>query len=81
MERTFCAALGSYRRGKLESGDIDMLVCLPPSLAHEDCAACLQEVCRRCWVWLGLPAAADFLRLPLAQHQLLLTAATIASIR
>jgi len=32
-ERTFVAATGSYGRGKLECGDIDILIVLPPSLA------------------------------------------------
>ncbi|KAL4431115.1 hypothetical protein ABPG75_006371 [Micractinium tetrahymenae] len=46
MERTFCFATGSYRRGVADSGDIDILICLPPSLAGSDCGAFLSELLR-----------------------------------
>lgn len=44
VERTFCCATGSYRRGAADSSDIDILICLPPSLAGADCGAFLSEV-------------------------------------
>lgn len=36
-ELTYCFATGSYRRGKPESSDIDILIVLPPSLVGHPC--------------------------------------------
>ncbi|PRW58402.1 DNA polymerase lambda [Chlorella sorokiniana] len=44
VERTFCFACGSYRRGKEDSQDMDILICLPPSLPDEDCGELLTEL-------------------------------------
>ena len=45
VERTYCFAAGSYRRGEPESGDIDILVSPPPSLARTPAASLLAQVC------------------------------------
>lgn len=44
VEFTFCWATGSYRRGAPDSSDIDILICLPPSLAGVSCGAIMSEV-------------------------------------
>lgn len=43
-EKTYCCATGSYRRGAAESGDIDILIVLPPSLSHFSCSEFLYGV-------------------------------------
>jgi hypothetical protein len=43
-ERTYCRATGSYIRGKPDSGDIDMLIALPPSQAECDCSEFLHRL-------------------------------------
>jgi hypothetical protein len=44
-ERTYCGVTGSYKRGQADSGDIDLLTCLPPSLgAAPDCAGFLRRL-------------------------------------
>ena len=48
VERTFCFAAGSYWRGKADSHDIDILICLPPSMRHAVCVSLLAKV-RRAW--------------------------------
>ena len=44
VERTFCFAAGGYWRGKADSHDIDILVCLPPSMRHAVCITLLAKV-------------------------------------
>ena len=47
VERTYCFATGSFRRGAPQSSDIDILICLPPSLAGYDCGAFMTQVRRQ----------------------------------
>ncbi|GAB4814366.1 hypothetical protein N2152v2_001412 [Parachlorella kessleri] len=47
VERTFAFATGSYCRGKPTSSDIDMLLCLPPSLQDRDCGAFITQLLGR----------------------------------
>lgn len=44
VEKTYCYATGSYRRGSPESSDVDMLVILPPSLLDQNCGEFLQRL-------------------------------------
>ncbi|KAL4421994.1 hypothetical protein ABPG77_011017 [Micractinium sp. CCAP 211/92] len=46
VEFTFCWATGSYRRGAPDSSDIDILICLPPSLAGASCGVIMSELLR-----------------------------------
>lgn len=39
-----CTFSVAHRRGKADSQDMDILICLPPSLPHEDCGELLTEV-------------------------------------
>jgi DNA polymerase lambda len=43
-EKTYCFATGSYRRGKPESSDIDILIVLPNSMPIQDCYDFLQRL-------------------------------------
>lgn len=43
-EKTYVFATGSYRRGKPESSDIDILIVLPPSLFNIPCGQFLQQL-------------------------------------
>ncbi|KAG7672125.1 hypothetical protein Ndes2526B_g06893 [Nannochloris sp. 'desiccata'] len=43
-EKTYCFATGSYRRGKAESSDIDILIVLPDSMPIQDCHEFLQQL-------------------------------------
>ena len=43
-ERTYCFATGSFRRGKPESSDVDILIVLPPSLINQDCREFMHQL-------------------------------------
>lgn len=43
-EKTYCFATGSYRRGKAESSDIDILIVLPESMPSQDCHEFLKQL-------------------------------------
>jgi hypothetical protein len=43
-EKTYCFATGSYRRGKAESSDIDILIVLPENMPVQDCHEFLQQL-------------------------------------
>lgn len=44
-----CLSRCPPRRGKADSSDMDILICLPPSLPDEDCGELLTEVGGRGW--------------------------------
>jgi predicted nucleotidyltransferase len=44
VELSYCCVTGSYKRGKPLCSDIDILACLPPSLARADLHTFLREV-------------------------------------
>lgn len=48
-ERTYCFATGSFKRGKPESSDVDILTVLPPSLINQDCGEFMHQLlCMLC---------------------------------